>query len=61
MMFCIICCADNARTCQDAACVYFVLQFVAGGELFRTIKARGTKCGPRCKSRSHIRLFELLR
>jgi len=40
--------------------VYFVLQFVAGGELFRTIKARGTKCGPRCESRGHIRLSNCL-
>ena len=26
---------------QDAACVYFALQYAAGGELFRSIKQRG--------------------
>ena len=33
---------------QDAACVYFVLQFAAGGELFRSIKQRGGRCCPPC-------------
>lgn len=37
------------RAPQDAACVYFVMQFVAGGELFRTLKQHGGKCGPSCK------------